>query len=146
MTNIWLKGRCIVLTSRALLKFEIMSSLFYLYLIIVLQGLYLHLSTSPLLIAKTTVCLSILGTWRGEANEQWSSAQSTYTVLRSIQSLLHSEPYVNEPGVWLRVRTCTSLCAHVDVFVACVCVRACVVYTCACTCMSLRSRTSFTLE
>ncbi|KAK4988068.1 hypothetical protein LTR50_004184 [Elasticomyces elasticus] len=44
------------------------------------------------------VCLSILGTWRGEAGEQWSSAQSLESVLISIQSLMSSNPYENEPG------------------------------------------------
>ncbi|TPX37201.1 hypothetical protein SmJEL517_g01121 [Synchytrium microbalum] len=44
------------------------------------------------------VCLSILGTWRGEAGEQWSSAHGLLSVLISIQSLMSDKPYVNEPG------------------------------------------------
>jgi ubiquitin-conjugating enzyme E2 Z len=44
------------------------------------------------------VCLSILGTWRGEPGEEWSSAQGLESVLISIQSLMSSNPYENEPG------------------------------------------------
>jgi ubiquitin-conjugating enzyme E2 Z len=44
------------------------------------------------------VCLSILGTWRGEPGEQWSSAQGLESILLSIQSLMSSNPYENEPG------------------------------------------------
>ena len=44
------------------------------------------------------VCLSILGTWRGEPGEQWSSAQGLESVLISIQSLMSTNPYENEPG------------------------------------------------
>ena len=44
------------------------------------------------------VCLSILGTWRGEPGENWSSAQGLESVLLSIQSLMSPNPYENEPG------------------------------------------------
>ncbi|KAK3050015.1 hypothetical protein LTR09_008670 [Extremus antarcticus] len=44
------------------------------------------------------VCLSILGTWRGEAGEQWSSAQGLESILLSIQSLMSAHPFENEPG------------------------------------------------
>ncbi|KAK3687080.1 hypothetical protein LTR37_019194 [Vermiconidia calcicola] len=44
------------------------------------------------------VCLSILGTWRGEKSEEWSSAQGLESVLLSIQSLMSQNPYENEPG------------------------------------------------
>lgn len=44
------------------------------------------------------VCLSILGTWRGEPGEEWSSAQGLESVLLSIQSLMSANPYENEPG------------------------------------------------
>lgn len=46
------------------------------------------------------VCLSLLGTWRGEAGEEWNEKNSTLLqVLISIQSLiLVDEPYYNEPG------------------------------------------------
>lgn len=44
------------------------------------------------------VCLSILGTWRGEPGEEWSSAQGLESVLLSIQSLMSPNPYENEPG------------------------------------------------
>lgn len=37
-------------------------------------------------------------TWRGERGEQWSSAQGLESILISIQSLLSSNPYENEPG------------------------------------------------
>lgn len=43
------------------------------------------------------MCLSILGTWRGEAGEEWSSAQGLESILWSIQSLMCSNPYENEP-------------------------------------------------
>ncbi|KAK5174153.1 uncharacterized protein LTR77_001233 [Saxophila tyrrhenica] len=44
------------------------------------------------------VCLSILGTWRGEPGEEWSSAQGLESILLSIQSLMSAHPYENEPG------------------------------------------------
>jgi ubiquitin-protein ligase len=46
------------------------------------------------------VCLSLLGTWHGAANEQWSESTSTVLqVLVSIQSLIFvPRPYFNEPG------------------------------------------------
>ncbi|KAL2817435.1 ubiquitin-conjugating enzyme/RWD-like protein [Aspergillus cavernicola] len=52
----------------------------------------------PNLYAGGKVCLSILGTWNGERGEQWSSAQGLESVLISIQSLMSSNPYENEPG------------------------------------------------
>ncbi|KAG0240252.1 hypothetical protein BGW41_007091 [Actinomortierella wolfii] len=48
--------------------------------------------------AAGKVCLSILGTWRGEAGEQWSSAHGIVSILLSIQSLMSDNPYRNEPG------------------------------------------------
>ncbi|KAL4900728.1 hypothetical protein BDW74DRAFT_182561 [Aspergillus multicolor] len=53
---------------------------------------------SPNLYAGGKVCLSILGTWTGQAGEQWSSAQGLESVLISIQSLMSANPYENEPG------------------------------------------------
>ncbi|KAL2860925.1 ubiquitin-conjugating enzyme E2 [Aspergillus lucknowensis] len=53
---------------------------------------------SPNLYSGGKVCLSILGTWTGESGEQWSSAQGLESVLISIQSLMSSNPYENEPG------------------------------------------------
>ncbi|CBF79663.1 ubiquitin-conjugating enzyme E2 [Aspergillus nidulans FGSC A4] len=53
---------------------------------------------SPNLYAGGKVCLSILGTWTGQPGEQWSSAQGLESVLISIQSLMSSNPYENEPG------------------------------------------------
>ena len=46
------------------------------------------------------VCLSLLGTWQGDAGETWDARTSTlYMVLVSIQSLiLVPQPYFNEPG------------------------------------------------
>lgn len=45
------------------------------------------------------VCLSLLGTWSGSKDEQWSYASSMLQVLVSIQSLiLIPKPYFNEPG------------------------------------------------
>jgi len=53
---------------------------------------------NPNVYAQGKVCLSILGTWRGERGEEWSSAQGLYSILISIQSLMSSNPYENEPG------------------------------------------------
>ncbi|KAL8714385.1 MAG: hypothetical protein Q9220_001718 [cf. Caloplaca sp. 1 TL-2023] len=53
---------------------------------------------NPNIYSGGKVCLSILGTWRGESGEQWSSAQGLESVLISIQSLMSSNPYENEPG------------------------------------------------
>ncbi|PTU20008.1 hypothetical protein P175DRAFT_0524292 [Aspergillus ochraceoroseus IBT 24754] len=53
---------------------------------------------NPNIYAGGKVCLSILGTWTGESGEQWSSAQGLESVLLSIQSLMSSNPYENEPG------------------------------------------------
>jgi baculoviral IAP repeat-containing protein 6 len=46
------------------------------------------------------VCLSLLGTWPGGANEEWNEETSTILQLMiSIQSLIFvPEPYFNEPG------------------------------------------------
>ncbi|KAL1997757.1 hypothetical protein VTN02DRAFT_868 [Thermoascus thermophilus] len=53
---------------------------------------------NPNIYAGGKVCLSILGTWRGERGEQWSSAQGLESILISIQSLMSANPYENEPG------------------------------------------------
>ncbi|RMJ23166.1 ubiquitin conjugating enzyme [Aspergillus sp. HF37] len=53
---------------------------------------------NPNIYANGKVCLSILGTWTGESGEQWSSAQGLESILISIQSLLSSNPYENEPS------------------------------------------------
>ncbi|KAI5209136.1 UBC-like protein [Aureobasidium subglaciale] len=50
---------------------------------------------NPNIYASGKVCLS---TWRGEPGEQWSTAQGLESVLISIQSLMSSNPYENEPG------------------------------------------------
>jgi ubiquitin-conjugating enzyme E2 Z len=39
-----------------------------------------------------------VSTWRGERGEEWSSAQGLESILISIQSLMSSNPYENEPG------------------------------------------------
>lgn len=44
------------------------------------------------------VKLTLISTWRGERGEEWSSAQGLESILLSIQSLLSSNPYENEPG------------------------------------------------
>jgi len=44
------------------------------------------------------VCLSTLGTWRARTDEQWSPAHTLSSTLISIQSLMGSDPYSNEPG------------------------------------------------
>lgn len=55
---------------------------------------------NPNLYACGKVCLSLLGTWRGNAMENWDSKVSTLLqVLVSIQSIIMSEDiYFNEPG------------------------------------------------
>ncbi|KAI2638176.1 ubiquitin-conjugating enzyme [Xylaria nigripes] len=53
---------------------------------------------NPNIYANGKVCLSILGTWRGEPGEEWSPAQGLESILISIQSLMSSNPYENEPG------------------------------------------------
>jgi ubiquitin-conjugating enzyme E2 Z len=57
-----------------------------------------HTRFNPNIYAGGKVCLSILGTWRGERGEEWSSAQGLESILISIQSLLSGNPYENEPG------------------------------------------------
>ncbi|KAI1828088.1 ubiquitin-conjugating enzyme [Xylaria intraflava] len=53
---------------------------------------------NPNIYANGKVCLSILGTWRGEPGEEWSAAQGLESILLSIQSLMSANPYENEPG------------------------------------------------
>lgn len=53
---------------------------------------------NPNIYANGKVCLSILGTWSGAPGEQWSACQNLETTLISIQSLMCSNPYQNEPG------------------------------------------------
>ncbi|KAK4218745.1 UBC-like protein [Rhypophila decipiens] len=53
---------------------------------------------NPNIYANGRVCLSILGTWRGERGEEWSAAQGLESILISIQSLMSANPYENEPG------------------------------------------------
>mmetsp|Transcript_39706 Transcript_39706/g.61974 ORF Transcript_39706/g.61974 Transcript_39706/m.61974 type:complete len:446 (-) Transcript_39706:49-1386(-) len=53
---------------------------------------------NPNLYSDGKVCLSILGTWRGESGEQWSSVQNCHSIMVSIQSLMDDMPYHNEPG------------------------------------------------
>jgi ubiquitin-protein ligase len=55
---------------------------------------------NPNLYANGKVCLSLLGTWSGQAGESWVPNLSTFIqVMISIQSLIMvDEPYFNEPG------------------------------------------------
>lgn len=54
---------------------------------------------NPNLYAGGKVCLSILGTWRGESEDEWRSTYSISYVLFAIQSLIMTrQPYHNEPG------------------------------------------------
>ncbi|PLB37093.1 ubiquitin-conjugating enzyme E2 [Aspergillus candidus] len=71
---------------------------------------------NPNIYASGKVCLSILGTWRGERGEQWSSAQGLESVLISIQSLMSSNPYENEPG-YDTAKSATDL-ENMDAYVA----------------------------
>jgi len=54
---------------------------------------------NPNLYAEGKVCLSILGTWSGESEDEWRSSYSIAYILQAIQSLImNSKPYHNEPG------------------------------------------------
>jgi len=55
---------------------------------------------NPNLYDSGKVCLSLLGTWRGQDGESWNPKTSTFLqVMVSIQSLiLVEQPYFNEPG------------------------------------------------
>eukprot|EP01116_Phalansterium_solitarium_P010607 TRINITY_DN2558_c0_g1_i9.p1 TRINITY_DN2558_c0_g1~~TRINITY_DN2558_c0_g1_i9.p1 ORF type:complete len:504 (+),score=0.67 TRINITY_DN2558_c0_g1_i9:291-1802(+) len=55
---------------------------------------------NPNLYGDGKVCLSLLGTWHGDANSKWnSSTSSLFQVLVSIQGLiLIDHPYFNEPA------------------------------------------------
>lgn len=55
---------------------------------------------NPNLYADGKVCLSLLGTWRGESTENWNAKLSTVLqVVLSIQAIIMSnEVYFNEPG------------------------------------------------
>jgi len=54
---------------------------------------------NPNLYANGKVCLSILGTWRGESPDSWRSSYGIVYILRCLQSLvLTAAPYHNEPG------------------------------------------------
>jgi len=55
---------------------------------------------NPNLYACGKVCLSLLGTWRGQASENWDPKLSTILqVLLSVQAIIMSqEVYFNEPG------------------------------------------------
>ena len=58
---------------------------------------------NPNLYDSGKVCLSLLGTWKGQDGENWNPKTSTFLqVIISIQSLIFVEqPYFNEPG-WER--------------------------------------------
>ena len=47
------------------------------------------------------VCLSILNTWKGES---WTSCQSIYSILITLQTTLNENPLINEPGISLQHR------------------------------------------
>ncbi len=55
---------------------------------------------NPNLYSDGKVCLSLLGTWRGQSGENWDPKFSTLLqVLLSIQSIIMSDDvYFNEPG------------------------------------------------
>lgn len=54
---------------------------------------------NPNLYENGTVCVSLLGTWSGQGNENWTKESSILQVLLSIQGLiLNKEPYFNEAG------------------------------------------------
>jgi ubiquitin-protein ligase len=57
------------------------------------------------------VCLSLLGTWRGDAGESWNTNTSTFfQILVSIQSqILIDEPFFNEPGFEKQIGTANGI-------------------------------------
>ena len=63
---------------------------------------------NPNLYNSGKVCLSLLGTWSGDASESWTRLSKLLQVTLSIQSLiLVEEPYWNEPG-WEKSMNSTS--------------------------------------
>lgn len=66
---------------------------------------------NPNLYDSGKVCLSLLGTWKGDKGESWNSETSTfYQLLISIQSqILIDEPYFNEPGYEKYIGTHTGI-------------------------------------
>jgi ubiquitin-protein ligase len=66
---------------------------------------------NPNLYDSGKVCLSLLGTWKGDKGESWNSETSTfYQLLISIQSqILIDEPYFNEPGYEKYIGTPTGI-------------------------------------
>ena len=62
---------------------------------------------NPNLYANGKVCLSLIGTWRGEESERWNAKTSTLLqVFVSIQSLiLVPDPWFNEPGYETEMHT-----------------------------------------
>ena len=56
------------------------------------------------------MCVSLLGTWSGQASEQWGPSSSLLQVLVSVQGLiLCKEPYFNEAG-YEALRTSKEVC------------------------------------
>lgn len=54
---------------------------------------------NPNLYADGKICLSILGTWRGETTEIWRGSYSIAYVLQAIQCvIMNCDPFYNEPG------------------------------------------------
>jgi len=51
---------------------------------------------NPNLYVNGKVCVSLLNTWRGE---QWTSCQTTRTLLLTLCTLLCADPLLNEPGI-----------------------------------------------
>ena len=83
---------------------------------------------NPNLYADGKVCLSILGTWTGPG---WSPANTLYSTLLSIQSLMNEKPLHNEPEphkkfkkfifnwiVWANVQNYNDMIAHETIRVA----------------------------
>ncbi|THH19009.1 hypothetical protein EW146_g2092 [Bondarzewia mesenterica] len=58
-----------------------------------------HVGFNPNLYNTGKVCLSLLGTWSGRPEEQWSRNSTLLQVVVSIQSMILIDlPYFNEPG------------------------------------------------
>jgi ubiquitin-protein ligase len=54
---------------------------------------------NPNLYSNGYICLSLLGTWRGDNTETWNSTSNLLQILLSLQAIVMNEDvYFNEPG------------------------------------------------
>ena len=54
---------------------------------------------NPNLYSNGYICLSLLGTWRGEQGETWTALSNTVQIFLSLQAIvMNEEVFFNEPG------------------------------------------------